>query len=65
MMPSAAVLGGFDLMPILKKSSDRENVTADDTDLDSTDDTDTDPADNVDELFTSDKERICDSINRG
>jgi len=63
MMSSVSVLGGFDPLPILKKSRDKENVTADDDDTESKDDTDTDSADDsdsestekLDELFTDDK----------
>jgi VCBS repeat-containing protein len=48
MMSSVSVLGSFDPLPILKKSSERENVTADDEDKDSKDDTDTDSTDDTD-----------------
>jgi len=65
MMSSVSVLGGFDPLPILKKSRDKEDVTADDddteskddTDIDSTDDSDTESAEKVDELFTSNKDK--------
>ncbi len=65
MMSSVSVLGGFDPLPILKKSRDKENVTADDDDTESEDDTDTDidstnDADSnekLSELFTADKRK--------
>ena len=67
-MSSVSVLSGFDPLPILKKSRDKENVTADDDDnTESKDDTnivskddsdpDSDSAKKLDELFTSEKSR--------
>ncbi len=48
MMTSVSVLGGFDPLPILKKSRDEENVTADDDEEVSKDDTDIDSTDDAD-----------------
>ncbi|RLC59455.1 MAG: hypothetical protein DRI30_00505 [Chloroflexi bacterium] len=63
MVSSVSVLTGFDVLPILKRSRKRENVTVDDPKIESTDDTDLDPTDKtestvkVDELFTTEKNK--------
>ncbi|RLC59030.1 MAG: hypothetical protein DRI30_01525, partial [Chloroflexi bacterium] len=55
MMSSVSVLGSFDPVPILKKSQNREDVTADDPDEDSTDDTNQEPEEKVEKIFSGDK----------
>jgi len=63
MVSSVSVLTGFDVLPILKRSRKRENVTIDDPNIESTDDTDLDSTDytestvKVDELFIAEKNK--------
>ena len=68
MMSSVSVLGSFDPVAIVKKSRDKENVTADDddnteskddTNIESKDDSDadSDSTKKIDELFTTEKSR--------
>ena len=63
MVSSVSVLTGFDVMPILKRSRKRENVTDGNSNIESPDDTETDSVDDtdstakVDELFTSDEDK--------